>query len=136
MKTVQIATGLLLNEKGEVLFLQRSPASSHWPGEWQFPEGKIESGETAEEAVKREIKEETNLDTKHISLLGKRSVQLSWKDEEVLAHREIFLVEWKGTIALSGEHSRYKWVDLKRPGIIYYKGTNEILELITSRVQT
>ncbi len=131
-----LATGLLLNERGKVLFLLRSPTSTHWPGEWQFPEGKIEKGETSEDAVKREIKEETNLNVHKITFLGKRSVQMTWKDEVVLAHRDVFLVDWSGSVTLSGEHSQYKWVDLKQPEINYYKGTKEILELLPSRIQT
>lgn len=40
---------------------------------WCFPGGAIEAGETPEQAVIREVKEETNLDVKVIRFLGKRS---------------------------------------------------------------
>lgn len=134
MKPVYLATGLLQNEKGEVLFLQRSSTSIHWPLEWQFPEGKIEAGESAEEAVRREIKEETGLNVHKRTFLGKRIVRMTWKDEDVLAHRDVFLVEWSGTPVLSEEHRAYQWVNVKHPQITYYKGTLEILELLPSRI--
>lgn len=49
---------LIFNQEGRV-FLMTSPK---WKGKYVVPGGHIELGETMEEAVKREVKEETNLD--------------------------------------------------------------------------
>lgn len=57
-----VAGGIIYNEKGEV-FLTKS---SKWGDFWQVPGGHIEIGETAEQALKREIKEETGLDIDNI----------------------------------------------------------------------
>jgi NUDIX domain len=52
------AAGLaLVTTAGEALFLKRSESSDH-AGEWCFPGGEIESGETAEAAALREVLEE------------------------------------------------------------------------------
>lgn len=135
LKHVQLATGLLLNEQGDVLFLQRSPNSKHWPLEWQFPEGKIEPNESSEQAVAREVREETGITVRKVDFLGQREVQMEWKYENVLAHRDVFRVEWEGTIRLSEEHCQYTWINLAKPHISYYKGTLEIIELLSSRNQ-
>ena len=52
----------------EILLVKRvfEPAK----GEWSLPGGFIELGETPEDAAKRELKEETNLDGKAIKLIG------------------------------------------------------------------
>lgn len=42
---------------GKALFLRRGPGGDH-PGEWCFPGGGLEAGETAEDAAKREALEE------------------------------------------------------------------------------
>lgn len=50
--------GLVVNRKGEVLLLK----SHKWGGRYVLPGGHIELGETMEQALVREIKEETGLD--------------------------------------------------------------------------
>ena len=49
--------GLIFNAKGDVLMLR----THKWSNKWGIPGGKIKWGETSEAALKREIKEETNL---------------------------------------------------------------------------
>jgi A/G-specific adenine glycosylase len=54
---IEMATGLLLH-KGQV-FIQQRLADDVWGSLWEFPGGRIEKGETAEQAVVREFQEET-----------------------------------------------------------------------------
>ena len=54
---IRAAGVMLLTPTDEVLFLKRSAGSDH-PGEWCFPGGVIEAGEDAEEAARREVREE------------------------------------------------------------------------------
>lgn len=56
---IEMATGVLLHE-GRVLIQKRRP-DDVWPGLWEFPGGVMEEGETAEEALVREYREETEL---------------------------------------------------------------------------
>lgn len=57
---MQRAAGVLLvAPSGRVLFLRRRPGGEDHGGEWAFPGGGIEEGETAEQAARREFKEET-----------------------------------------------------------------------------
>ena len=58
-----VAVGaVIFNNEGKVLLVKRKNPPNK--GSWAIPGGKVKYGETLEEAVKREIKEETNLDVK------------------------------------------------------------------------
>ncbi|MFH1427240.1 MAG: NUDIX domain-containing protein, partial [Patescibacteria group bacterium] len=59
---------MIQNENGEVLLGLRQ--GSHGAGEWCFPGGKIEFGETIFEAAKKEVKEETGLDVDEFELIS------------------------------------------------------------------
>ena len=51
------------NNEGKLLVLKRNERDTKfYPGYWNFPGGKVEEGEGLLEAVKRETKEEANLD--------------------------------------------------------------------------
>jgi 8-oxo-dGTP diphosphatase len=56
-ETVDAAVAVLLRDDGKVLLGQR-PEGKSWAGWWEFPGGKIEDGETAIEALQRELQEE------------------------------------------------------------------------------
>ncbi|BCA41255.1 8-oxo-dGTP diphosphatase MutT [Kluyvera ascorbata] len=60
MKILQISVGIIRNADGEIYITQRA-ADSHMAHKWEFPGGKIEAGETPEEAVIRELQEEVGI---------------------------------------------------------------------------
>ena len=53
-KVIEAAGGLVSNNNGEILFIHRI-------GKWDLPKGKIEKGESLEQAALREVEEETGL---------------------------------------------------------------------------
>ncbi|WCL48710.1 NUDIX domain-containing protein [Leptospira sp. GIMC2001] len=54
--------GLIQNSKGEILFIQQSKRGKG-PGYWLLPGGGVEFGESAEQALKRELLEELGLES-------------------------------------------------------------------------
>lgn len=60
MKVVYVAAAALINGDGQILLAQR-PANKAMAGLWEFPGGKIETGETPEHALIRELKEELSI---------------------------------------------------------------------------
>ncbi|PYM78088.1 MAG: 8-oxo-dGTP diphosphatase MutT, partial [Candidatus Rokuibacteriota bacterium] len=57
LNLVEVAAALIQDEKGRYLITQRRQGS-HLAGLWEFPGGKRESGESLEEALRRELTEE------------------------------------------------------------------------------
>ena len=61
---IDVAAGLVIRE-GRLLIAQR-PSGSHLAGFWEFPGGKLEPGETWEDCLIRELKEELGIHVRFI----------------------------------------------------------------------
>ena len=59
-KVVDVAVGILIRPDGDFLLTSRPPGKVY-EGFWEFPGGKIEHGETVEQALRRELQEEIGL---------------------------------------------------------------------------
>lgn len=62
MKTIEVVAGIIEND-GKILCMQRDQGKHDYISfKWEFPGGKIEIGETKEQALVRELQEEMELD--------------------------------------------------------------------------
>ncbi len=57
---VEVAVGVLIDAQGRFLLTSR-PAGKVYAGYWEFPGGKLEQGETVEQALRRELHEELGI---------------------------------------------------------------------------
>jgi len=99
---------LITNNKGHYLMLQRSHHSKVNAGKWDMSGGKPEPGETLNQALIREVREETGLTITNIgSLLGTAELLLSDK-------RIIYLIfeciADSDAVTISSEHEAFRWV--------------------------
>lgn len=96
------------DDAGRCLLLKRSMNSKGNPGKWEFPGGKIDPGESFDEALLREVVEETGLT---ISIQG---VAGTAESELPTAKLVYLILEGRvesGQVRLSSEHDDYVWVD-------------------------
>ncbi|MEB5971958.1 8-oxo-dGTP diphosphatase MutT [Pantoea dispersa] len=106
MKHLQVAVGIIRNASRQIFLAQRA-ASSHMANKWEFPGGKIEQHESAEQALKRELMEETGIDVMTAKALGQ--ADHSYDDLRVTLH--FFLVEeWQGE-PWGREGQPQRWVE-------------------------
>ena len=59
-KHTEVAVGILIGPDGALLLSTR-PEGKPYAGYWEFPGGKIEAGETVEQALRRELEEELGI---------------------------------------------------------------------------
>src|SRR6266566_1501358 len=60
----------IFNKEGKLFITLRGKEAKNERGKWEIPGGSVEYGETFEQAIKREIKEELGIEIKIIELLG------------------------------------------------------------------
>ncbi|WP_455852325.1 8-oxo-dGTP diphosphatase MutT [Pantoea endophytica] len=106
MKHLQVAVGIIRNTERQIFLAQRA-ASSYMANKWEFPGGKIEQDESAEQALKRELMEETGIEVTAASAIGQ--ADHSYEDLRVTLH--FFLVEgWNGE-PYGREGQPQRWVE-------------------------
>lgn len=109
-----IVGAFIFNDKGE-LFLMKG---AKWHNKYTVPGGKVEMNETMEEALKREVKEEINLDITDIKLIGLTD-GLGLEKIYTKEDNHFIFVDYKAfvkdaeNIKLSDEASDYKWLKLE-----------------------
>lgn len=122
-KIYNTVLGGVINNKGEILLLKRR--KEPYVGIWVLPGGSIEFGEHLEEALEREIKEETNIDVRFVSLKGiVHEVLHEGKTGKKLEHYLLWVCELK-PLHFNIRESRegpLKWFPIKKLG-----GDKEIL---------
>jgi mutator protein MutT len=82
-KTVHVAAAVLMDSSGRILIAQRPPGS-HLAGGWEFPGGKLESGEHPLQALARELREELGIEMGTGPHRPLRRVRHSYPDREIL----------------------------------------------------
>jgi len=105
MNQLQVAVGVVKNSEGKVLISLRH-AALHQGGLWEFPGGKIEPSETAEQALNRELKEELNITVTAATPL----ITVSHQYPDRFVQLNVFLVEQFSGEAKSLEGQLFKWV--------------------------
>jgi 8-oxo-dGTP diphosphatase len=104
--SVHVVAGALYDERGRVLITQRPPGKP-LAGRWEFPGGKVDSGEEAYPALVRELREELGIDVHSAEPLMRYAVEQPdrtvWLDMWIVS-------SWSGEVrGLDGQ--AWKWVN-------------------------
>lgn len=106
--SVKIGAAIILDKEGRLLICQR-PLGKHLALLWEFPGGKIEVGETAEQCVIRECKEELDANIEVCAKYG----ETSHLYENTAVHIEFFICRITKGEPFNKEHPQIKWVNVK-----------------------
>ncbi len=97
---------VIFDAQGRVLLLKRSPRSKNYPGKWEFPGGKVDRGERFDDALVREVREETGLAVGLKRFIGSAQAELL----HATAIQLVMEAESSpGVPAISHEHEALTW---------------------------
>ena len=120
---IQVAVGVLLAENGQFLMTTR-PEGKAYAGHWEFPGGKIETGETIEQALARELHEELGIQITHVTLW--RTEQIDYPHAWVELHF-CKVTQWQGALQMK-EGQQFSWQQLPVTVAPVLAGTVPVLE--------
>ncbi len=107
MKTLLVVAAALIDGDGRVLLAQR-PEGKSLAGQWEFPGGKVEDGETPEAALIRELDEELGITVKQACLAPFVFASHTYETFHLLM--PLYLIRrWEGEPE-AREHMSLKWV--------------------------
>ena len=101
-------TAAILEKDGKILIAKRETGDELFAGLWEFPGGKIEEGETPEECMARELKEELDIEVEVGELITSNKYKYPHGIFELLAYRVKHI---SGKIILN-DHDEIKWVTI------------------------
>ncbi len=104
---VIVAACALVDADQRVLIAQR-PDGKAMAGLWEFPDGKLEPGETPEAAIIRELREELQIETKAACLAPLTFASHGYEDFHLLMPLFVCRRFWGTPVAV--EHQALKWV--------------------------
>ena len=113
--------------KDDKYFIAQRNKNKHMGLSWEFPGGKVEKGETLEIALRREIKEELNIEINIKNKIGEEN----YKDDKINVKLHYFICShFNGEIILS-EHEDSAWItknEFKKYN--FAEGDSDIIKLL------
>lgn len=123
---VHVAVGLIVNAENEVLISLRHP-ESHQGGLWEFPGGKVESGETVLDSLKREFMEELGISVQ--SAFPIRKISHNYSDKRVLL--DVWWIDRHSGTPAGLEGQEVRWCPVSQlQGLEFPEANTPIVKLL------
>lgn len=105
MNHFDVAAGILCDADGRVLIAERL-GDGRFEGLWEFPGGKLDAGETASEALSRELAEELGIEV----VISSPLIRLHHEYDDRIVTIEFFIVSQWNCQPVGREGQALKWV--------------------------
>lgn len=120
---MDVVAAIIENNDGDILIAKRNLKKAQG-GLWEFPGGKIEKNESADDAIKREIKEELNIDIE----INKWLIEKKYEYPERTINLILCSAKWIAGDLNLFEHEDSKWI--KKEDIFKYEFAEADSEII------
>ncbi|GHE95083.1 8-oxo-dGTP diphosphatase MutT [Thalassotalea profundi] len=120
-KRVHVAVGVILSDKQ--VFLTKRAEHVHQGGKWEFPGGKVETGESVAQALYRELKEEIGIEV--LSCLPLVEIAHDYPDKSVLL--EVFVVDNYLGEPSAQEGQQESWFDINDLSALDFPEANQAI---------
>jgi 8-oxo-dGTP diphosphatase len=107
---IKVTAAILIND--DKLLIAQRKSNDKLPDKWEFPGGKVENDETAEECLKREMKEEFGIDVSVGEFIGESVYHYDHISIRLLAYRTFWNT---GEIKIKA-HQSIEWVTINQIG--------------------
>jgi 8-oxo-dGTP diphosphatase len=108
-KMIHVAGAVIQNAQGEILCALRSAGMS-MPGLWEFPGGKLETGESPQSCLVREIKEELGCEIE----VGGMIADVEHDYPSIRVHLMTYFAAIVSGVPEAREHERLEWLPASR----------------------
>tara|TARA_B110000908_G_C10190560_1_gene420255 strand:- start:643 stop:1020 length:378 start_codon:yes stop_codon:yes gene_type:complete len=105
---IQVLCGIISNSEGKIFIARRKEGKS-MAGKWEFPGGKLEEDETEQDCLKRELREELDMEVEVGEKLGVNEHHYKNFSIRLIAYQCEFI---SATYELT-DHDTYEWVPKK-----------------------
>jgi 8-oxo-dGTP diphosphatase len=120
-KRPKACVGVMILKDGKILIGKRKDTASHGSGEYSFPGGHIEAGESFQEAILRETQEEAGVKIKNLKFLCVANTE-AYKDHQAILIN--FMAELESGEPIDFEHENigeWQWCDIDNlPEPLFY----------------
>ncbi|WP_268036509.1 (deoxy)nucleoside triphosphate pyrophosphohydrolase [Algoriphagus sp. PAP.12] len=110
MDTIRVVCGIIFDN--EKVFICRRKEGKSLAGYWEFPGGKIEESESNEQALKRELHEELEMEVVIKDFIGQSNYNYSNFQIELLGYK-CQLINYHGKLT---DHDTFEWIDSLKLG--------------------
>ena len=116
---IDVTCAVIRNEEDRVLVVQRGEGTDH-PFKWEFPGGKINHGETGEECIIREVREELSMEIVITGLLPATEYDYGFKQIRLIP----FLCDTLDDLPLLSEHIDFRWIAASELTTVDFSGAD------------
>ena len=107
-KNLVIVASIAIIDANDQILIAKRPNKKHLSGFWEFPGGKVEKGESPENALVREVKEELNIDINNKCIAPLTFSEFNYENFHLLLLLYVCR-RWEGE-PMSMEKNQIKWV--------------------------